>query len=59
MTDNNNNREKDAFDAMFEYMDINPDASIDNIASYLAENGYANSADSVKRFYLAMINKEE
>ena len=55
----NNNREKDAFDAMFEYVDANPDASIDDVASYLAENGYAKSEESVKKFFHAMVNKEE
>lgn len=55
----NNNREKDAFDAMFEYIDAHPDANIDEIASYLTENNYANSSNSVKKFFLAMGIKEE
>lgn len=54
----NNNREKDAFDAMFEYVDANPDASIDDIASYLTENGYAKSEESVKKFFYAMVKEE-
>ena len=51
---NNNNREKDAFDVMFELMDKNPEISIDEIATHLADNGYANSVDSVKRFFRVM-----
>ena len=55
---NNNNREKDAFDVMFELMDKNPEISIDEIATHLADNGYANSVDSVKRFFRVMVMEE-
>lgn len=55
----NNNREKDAFDAMFEYVDSHPDANIDEIASHLVDNGYANNVESVNKFFLAMGVNEE
>lgn len=52
--DNNKNRDEDAFDVMFKLVDENPDISLDEIATYLAENGYAKSVESVKRFYASM-----
>lgn len=52
--DNNKNRDEDAFDVMFKLVDENPDISLDEIATYLAENGYAKSVESVKRFYTSM-----
>lgn len=51
---NNKNHDEDAFDVMFKLMDENPDISLDEIATYLAENGYAKSVESVKRFYTSM-----
>ena len=45
---------KDAFDVMFEMIDKNPDITTDEIAERLAKDGYANSPESVERFFVAI-----
>lgn len=49
-----NHKSKDAFDVMFEMIDENPDISTDEIAECLVKNGYANSTESVGRFFVAI-----
>ena len=51
---NNKIKEKDAFDVMFQMIDENPDITTDEIAERLAEEGYANSAESVRKFFVAI-----
>ena len=51
-------KSKDAFDVMFEMIDENPNISTDEIAKRLVKDGYANSLESVGRFFVAISIEE-
>lgn len=50
----NKHKSEDAFDAMFKMIDDNPDITTGEIAERLAKDGYANSPESVERFFDAI-----